>query len=344
MQLLLATLLLSINYAITNDNNASLSSIENFAKFSHIAENVNNAHSTWRAGTNTRFNYNDDYIAALTSLQINDDEFDQLTSFNPLDIVQATVDPLPVNFTATQKWAACKQSFEQVFDQSYCGSCWAVSAATAMSDRICIKSNGADTRRISAQDILECASVLPNGCSGGSTVYAYNALLSRGFCTGDTYMSTSGCKAYQFPPCSDPAWYSQAVCRNRNTTLSCRTSCGAAFTGTYSQSNIKGKSVYRVTGGENAIMREIFTNGPVTVSMTVYEDFMAYKSGVYVYTNGRMLGGHAIKMIGWGIENGVKFWLCVNSWNRFWGDKGFFKILRGVNHMQIEGYVVAGTF
>ena len=78
--------------------------------------------------------------------------------------------------------------------------------------------------------------------------------------------------------------------------------------------------------------------------MTVYRDFMTYKSGVYVYTSGTLLGGHAIKMIGWGIENGVKYWLCVNSWNKYWGEKGFFKIIRGVNHMQIESSVVAATF
>ena len=34
-------------------------------------------------------------------------------------------------------------------------------------------------------------------------------------------------------------------------------------------------------------------------------------------------------MLGWGVENGTKYWLMANSWNTDWGDKGFFKILRG---------------
>jgi hypothetical protein len=51
--------------------------------------------------------------------------------------------------------------------------------------------------------------------------------------------------------------------------------------------------------------------------MTVYEDFEAYASGVYQHKTGKSLGGHAIKMIGWGVdaETGTAYWLCANSWN-----------------------------
>jgi cathepsin B len=34
-------------------------------------------------------------------------------------------------------------------------------------------------------------------------------------------------------------------------------------------------------------------------------------------------------MIGWGVENGQDYWLCVNSWNNTWGEQGTFKILMG---------------
>lgn len=44
-----------------------------------------------------------------------------------------------------------------------------------------------------------------------------------------------------------------------------------------------------------------------------------------------------MKIIGWGVENGVRYWLCVNSWNEDWGENGLFRILRGVNHCGIEG-------
>jgi cathepsin B len=82
-------------------------------------------------------------------------------------------------------------------------------------------------------------------------------------------------------------------------------------------------------------------NGPVVASFLVYEDFITYKSGVYQHVTGKSLGGHAIKIIGWGVENGTPYWLITNSWNESWGDNGFFKIIRGKNHCNIENKVVA---
>lgn len=89
-------------------------------------------------------------------------------------------------------------------------------------------------------------------------------------------------------------------------------------------------------------MREIQKHGPVQAALSVYADFVNYKSGVYQHTTGDYLGGHAIKIIGWGTENGTPYWLVSNSWNTDWGDKGFFKILRGSNHCGIEGQVLTG--
>ena len=48
-------------------------------------------------------------------------------------------------------------------------------------------------------------------------------------------------------------------------------------------------------------------------------------------------------MIGWGEENGTPYWICVNSWNVWWGEEGTFRILRGKNECGIEGSVVAGS-
>ena len=54
------------------------------------------------------------------------------------------------------------------------------------------------------------------------------------------------------------------------------------------------------------------------------------------------MGGHAIKIIGWGVEDGTDYWLIVNSWNAEWGDHGYFKIKRGTSECGIEANVVAG--
>ena len=93
---------------------------------------------------------------------------------------------------------------------------------------------------------------------------------------------------------------------------------------------------------EEAIMAEIYQNGPVEGAFIVYEDFPTYKSGVYHHATGSALGGHAIRVLGWGVENGEKYWLCGNSWNTDWGDQGFFKIRRGVDECGIESEMVGG--
>ena len=110
----------------------------------------------------------------------------------------------------------------------------------------------------------------------------------------------------------------------------------------YNDDKSRADSSYDVSSHESHIMEEIQTNGPVEAAFSVYEDFPTYKSGVYQHTSGGYLGGHAVRMIGWGEENGVKYWLIANSWNEGWGDNGLFKILRGSDECGIESGLVAG--
>ena len=55
------------------------------------------------------------------------------------------------------------------------------------------------------------------------------------------------------------------------------------------------------------IQLELMTNGPVEAAFTVFEDFPNYKTGVYQHVTGGALGGHAIRILGWGVE--VRYWL-----------------------------------
>lgn len=62
-----------------------------------------------------------------------------------------------------------------------------------------------------------------------------------------------------------------------------------------------------------------------------------YVSGVYHHVSGQALGGHAVKITGWGVDNGVDYWKVANSWNPYWGEKGYFRIKRGNNECGIAG-------
>lgn len=82
------------------------------------------------------------------------------------------------------------------------------------------------------------------------------------------------------------------------------------------------------------------TNGPIVTSIDGYEDLLTYKSGVYQHYTGKLHGNHAMKVVGWGEENGTPYWLVANTWNRAWGEAGFIKWLRGSNHCGIEATLV----
>merc|ERR1711982_192572 len=66
-----------------------------------------------------------------------------------------------------------------------------------------------------------------------------------------------------------------------------------------------------------------------------------YVGGIYHVVSTEGPGGHAVKIVGWGQENGVKYWKVANSWNPYWGEKGYFRIKRGNNEGGIEDSVVA---
>ena len=132
-------------------------------------------------------------------------------------------------------------------------------------------------------------------------------------------------------------------CQGEGPTPKCKRTCEAGYNNTFNNDKHFGKTAYSVRSDQAQIQKEIMTNGPVEGAFTVYSDFLSYKSGVYQYTTGDELGGHAIKILGWGVENNTPYWLVANSWNEDWGDKGFFKILRGSDECGIESGIVGGA-
>jgi len=74
------------------------------------------------------------------------------------------------------------------------------------------------------------------------------------------------------------------------------------------------------------IQTAILEGGPIETAFTVYQDFMSYTGGVYVHTTGSVLGGHAVKIVGWGNESGTNYWIVANSWGTGWGENGYFRI------------------
>lgn len=83
----------------------------------------------------------------------------------------------------------------------------------------------------------------------------------------------------------------------------CQSTCsdGSAMTKYYCGDIKSCDSFFGLLDTTSCIQKEIEKNGPMETGFTVYEDFMSYSGGVYHHTSGKQLGGHAVKIIGWGV-------------------------------------------
>uniref|UniRef100_A0A8C7RSR3 Cathepsin B n=1 Tax=Oncorhynchus mykiss TaxID=8022 RepID=A0A8C7RSR3_ONCMY len=267
---------------------------------------INEANTTWKAGHNFH-NVDYSYVKKLCGTLLKGPKLSTM--------VQYTGDmELPKNFDPRLQWPNCP-TLKEVRDQGSCGSCWAFGAAEAISDRVCIHSNAKVSVEISSEDLLSCC----ESCGIGGWWDLCACIVN-------------GCRPYSIPPCE----------HHEGDTPQCTNQCEPGYTPGYKQDKHFGKRSYSVPSDEKEIMKELYKNGPVEGAFTVYEDFLLYKSGVYRHVSGSAVGGHAIKVLGWGEEGGTPYWLAANSWNTDWGDNGFFKIVRGEDHCGIESEMVAG--
>lgn len=78
---------------------------------------------------------------------------------------------------------------------------------------------------------------------------------------------------------------------------------------------------------------DICTKGPISAGFNMYEDFVSEYDGVAIYipkTGQNTIGGHAVKIVGWGSaiqdEVLVHYWICANSWGKDWGNDGYYRM------------------
>lgn len=56
----------------------------------------------------------------------------------------------------------------------------------------------------------------------------------------------------------------------------------------------------KVLTTHDEIKADLRKNGPLMMGLRIYEDFLNYESGIYKQVSGEMVGGHAMKLIGYG--------------------------------------------
>jgi cathepsin B len=209
--------------------------------------------------------------------------------------------------------------------------CWAFGSTESFNDRLCILTN--KTTLLSPQDTCSCCNAQngysSGGCDGGFTEDAFNYFGKHGLVSGgDSPDKGKGdsCFPYQLEQCghheASPLIPCPQVCSpGECSTPKCPTACSEkTYATAWAADKRKAQGgAYRLSSVA-AAQTDIMTHGSISAAFTVYSDFLTYTGGVYTHKSGSELGGHAVKVYGWGTTaDGTDYWLVANSWNRVRG-------------------------
>jgi len=197
-----------------------------------------------------------------------------------------------------------------VLNQGSCGSCWAFTAATVISSRLAV-SGKANVTDLSEQQLVSC-STSNLGCAGGSYENAWSYVQVSGLVSSAQYPYT--CQSTtQTPPC-DTSTLNQPVVSATPFKL------GQA-PGLKTEADLKAA---------------LATGGPIALAISTPSCFKQYSSGVLMQSDCPCYAGpssinHAVTLVGYGVSNGINYWLIRNSWGAGWGMNGNVMLQMGVS-------------
>lgn len=182
-----------------------------------------------------------------------------------------------------------------VKNQGQCGSCWSFSSTGALEGQYA-KHNGKMVL-FSEQNLVDCCTppqYQSRGCNGGFMTEAFRYIQANGITTEGAY----------------PYNARQGTCRRGGNVV-----------------RIRG---YReVAANERVLEEAVATVGPIAVGIDATGALQNYRGGIFSDNSCNQQINHAVLAVGYGVENGWQFWIVKNSWGSGWGERGYFRLLKG---------------
>ncbi|XP_062518777.1 cysteine proteinase 3-like [Corticium candelabrum] len=90
-----------------------------------------------------------------------------------------------------------------------------------------------------------------------------------------------------------------------------------------------------VPRGDEKALAEAVAKQPVVAAIDVTNAFMSYRDGVFVdQLCSQSKLNHMVLVVGYGTDNqGVEYWIVMNSWGKEWGMNGFVLMARNRDNM-----------
>ena len=208
-----------------------------------------------------------------------------------------------------------------------CGACWALASTGALTDRFIIATKARQAIvPLSPQVLMDCGPYLLNAgsCAGGSDILAYQFIYKYG-------ITDISCSPYAGEVFTN---WGESPCQERM----CR-KCDR-----FGQCGFVNGPMYHIAEygsitGESQMIAEIYARGPIACSVYAHSDsFDKYTEGVIQDPTSYNGTTHVVTITGWGVDNatGLKYWVGRNSFGTSWGEKGWFKLERGTNCLNVE--------
>lgn len=183
----------------------------------------------------------------------------------------------------------------EVKNQASCGSCWAFSTTGSLESAYAIFK---DTNiELSEQELVDCSRSNGNyGCMGGLMSNAFDYVKENKLGIEADY----------------PYKGQDSVCKIK--TQEHR----------YVIKGYKFLSPVDVNGLMDAVNKQ-----PVSVAIEVQQDFMHYKSGIYVNDHCGTHLNHGVLVVGYKTDVELPYFIVKNSWGTTWGDNGYISMKIG---------------
>jgi len=210
----------------------------------------------------------------------------------------------PKEFTEPESvdWVA-KGGVTSVKSQGSCGSCWTFATAGALEGAMFV--SGRPIVDLSMQHLLACDRPSDFGCSGGIRSQAIEWVVENGI------------TALKDEP---------YLCEDDNA-IGCRQ---MTCSGSQPLVLAVGDVVKNTDVAQTELALEAaVAQQPVSVGIEAAPVFMHYTGGVLVGAACGSSLNHAVLAVGYGVDNGIKYWKLKNSWGEDFGENGYIRIEKG---------------